>query len=79
MDSNLGCDIIARSRHGTEQGVTTKRFEVATTRDGEVELKSRHHLEVATGNLMLSQAKSQLGKSKLQPFCYSRTPKEVAT
>ena len=43
-------------------------LKVATTRDGESEMKSRHHLEVATRNLKLSQAKSQLGKSKLQPF-----------
>ena len=67
-DSNLSRDIISRSRHGTELGVTTKRIEVATTRDGESEMKLQLHIEVATGNLKLSQAKSQLGKSKLQPL-----------
>ena len=54
-------------------------LKVATTRDGEAEMKLRHHLEVVTGNLKLSQAKSQLGKPKLQPFCYSRIPREVVT
>ena len=37
-------------------------------------MKLRHHLEVATGNLKLSQAKSQLGKSKLQPFFLFKDP-----
>ena len=84
-DSNLGRDIISRSRHGTELGVTTKRFEVATTRDGELKMKSQLNIEVATGNLKLSQAKSQLGKSKLQPHDFqgpqgrSRPITKVAT
>ena len=38
-------------------------------------MRSQPNIEVAIGNLKLSQAKSQLGKSKLQPLCYSRTPK----
>ena len=47
-DSNGDRDIISRSRHGTELGVTTKRFEVAATRDGESEMKSQLQIEVAT-------------------------------
>ena len=42
-------------------------------------MKSQPNIEVAIGNLKLSQVKSQLGKLKLQPLCYSRTPREVAT
>ena len=44
-------DIILRSRHGTELGVTKNRFEVATTRDGESEMKLQLNIEAATGNL----------------------------
>ena len=61
------------------------RFEVATTRDGESEMKSQLDIEVATGNLKLSQVKSQVGKSKLQRFFIqgpqgrSRPITEVAT
>ena len=68
-----------RSRHGLELGVITRRSEVATTRELEKEMRSQPNIEVATGNLKLSQEKSQLGKSNLQPLCYSRTPREVAT
>ena len=42
-------------------------------------MESRHHLEVATGNLKMSQVKSQLEKSKLDQFFYSNTLREVAT
>ena len=41
-----------------------------------IEDRSRHHFEVATGNLKLNQAKSQSGKMKLQPLCYLRTLRE---
>ena len=41
--------------------------------------RSRHHFEVATGNLKLSQAKSQSGKMKLKPLCYLKTLREVVT
>ena len=34
-------------------------------------MRSQPNIEVAIGNLKLSQAKSQLGKLKLQPLCYS--------
>ena len=42
-------------------------------------MRSQPNIEVAIGNLKLSQAKSQLGKLKLQLLCNSRTPREVAT
>ena len=42
-------------------------------------MRSQPNIEVETGNLKLIQAKSKLGKLKLQPLCYSRTLREVAT